>query len=39
LHDERDATAPQADDGKTLRHSWSPAPPPEWETLITELGL
>jgi histidyl-tRNA synthetase len=39
LHDEGDEKAPRADDGKIQRHSWSPAPPREWETLITELGL
>jgi histidyl-tRNA synthetase len=39
LHDENDDNVALTDDKKFQRHSWSPEPPPEWETLITELGL
>src|SRR6185437_8431317 len=39
LHDRANENGPKGEDGKPLRHSWSPEPPKEWDALLTNIDL
>jgi histidyl-tRNA synthetase len=39
LHNANGENAPKSDDGKPLRHSWSPEAPKEWDALLTNIDL